>query len=153
MKFHSTLAFASLFVLTVFATSCANNRTNEVKTDDSMVAIEIRNSNEMDIRQAVVETFLVNGYRRENAYGLTFEKKGDLARQIEYASYMGGAAKTRVDVRIEPISATSFLVKVNAFTITHQSTTFGDTERPVGGFRKGNYKDLLQEVQERLTIY
>jgi len=150
MKPFSFLNLASLLLLSITAISCASRRTGQIKTNDSQAAIEIVNSNESDIRQAVIETFLINGYERESSYGLTFMKKGDIARQLEYASFMGGAAMMRVRIRIEPLSSKSFLVKANAFTVTHQDSTFGANERKVRGLRKGHYRNLLEEVQERL---
>ncbi len=132
--------------------SCAS-RNNFVKTKNSLAALEIYNSTDADIRQSVIETFLTNGYQRESTYGLIFVKKGNILRQIEYASYMGGAATMRVKVSIDPISASSHLVKVSAYTVTHQSSTFGDKERKVRGLRKGHYRDLLREVNERLPQY
>ena len=135
--------------------SCASRShpTNIISTDDSLAAIEIRGSTETDIRRAVIETFLTNGYKRETIYGLTFEKKGNLVRQLEYASYMGGSATMRVKVRIESISAISHLVKINAFTVTNQNSTFGANEKSVRGLRKSHYKDLLREVETRLRKY
>jgi len=149
MKTRSTVTLVALCLLCIVANSCAS-RDNFVKTKDSLAAIEIRDSTETNIRQAVIETFLTNGYERESAYGLVFEKKGNIVRQLEYASYMGGAARMRVNVSISPISGTSHLVKVSAFTVTHQGSSFGDKERKVRGFRRSHYKNLLEGVQERL---
>ena len=151
MKSLTLLTLATLLVLTFTAVSCANKRPDQIKTSDSTAAVEIRNSNETDIRYAVVETFLTNGYKRESVYGLTFEKKGDIVRQLEYASAMGGAAKTKVEVSIEVLSARSHLVKVNAYTVTRNSSMFGDETKSVGGFRKGNYRDLLDEIRSRVA--
>ncbi len=143
----------SLSFLALALSSCASKRPNLIKTDDSLAAVEIYNATEADIRHAVIETFLVNGYRKESSYGLTFIKKGNIIRQIEYASYMGGAARMRVNVRIDPISASSHLVKINAYAMTHQGSRFGDEQKKVRGLRKGHYKNLLQEVSTRLQQY
>ncbi len=152
MKKKALLALTALNLLVLSLSSCAN-RPDLIKTDDSLAAVEIRNSTETDIRYAVIETFLTNGYQRESHYGLTFIKKGNILRQVEYASYMGGAARMRVKVRIDPISASSHLVKINAYTMTNQGSRFGDQERKVRGLRKGHYKNLLQEVSDRLQQY
>jgi len=151
MKYYSLFTSASLLLLIASSISCANRRPGQIKTSDSIAAVEIRDSNETDIRYAIIETFLTNGYERDSAFGLTFEKKGDIVRQIEYASYMGGAARTRVQVRIEMLSARSHLVKVSAYTVTHKGSSFGDQKKSVGGFRKGNYRDLLDEVRSRVA--
>ncbi len=150
MKAHSLLALTALSLLAFSLNSCASKKPDLIKTDDSLAAVEIRNSNETDIRYAVIETFLVNGYQRESTYGLTFIKKGNILRQIEYASYMGGAARMRVKVRIEQISSSSHIVKVNAFTMTHRDSSFGAHEQKVRGLRRSHYKNLLQEVSTRL---
>lgn len=154
MKTRSLLALFVLSLLCVTASSCASkgDDIDFIKTGDSLAAIEIHNATDTDIRQAVIETFLTNGYQRESAYGLVFEKKGNIVRQIEYASYMGGAAQMRVNVSITPLSSSSHLVKVSAFTVTHQSSSFGNKERKVRGFRKNHYKNLLEEVHERLQF-
>ncbi|NOX99580.1 MAG: hypothetical protein GXP30_07615 [Verrucomicrobia bacterium] len=152
MKLPTFLAITATCLLCMSATSCAS-RDGFVDTKNSLAALEIQNSTDMDIRQAVIETFLTNGYQRESAYGLIFVKKGDILRQIEYASYMGGAATMRVRVSIDPISASSHLVKVSAYTVTHQSSSFGDKEKKVRGLRKGHYRSLLREVNERLPQY
>lgn len=153
MKQQSLFTLLAMSLLAFSLTSCASKQPDLIKTDDSLAAVEIRNATESDIRHAVIETFLVNGYSKESSYGLTFIKKGNIVRQMEYASYMGGAARMRVKVRIDPISASSHLVKINAYTMTHQGSGFGDEEKKVRGLRKGHYKNLLQEVRTRLQQY
>ena len=157
MKTPSLLTILCTCLFTLTLSSCASNdredEVNLIKVDGSLAAVEIRNATESDIRHAVIETFLTNGYSRDSAYGLTFVKKGNIFRQVEYASYMGGAAQMRVQVRISAITASSHLVKINADTVTHRNSSFGAHEKKVRGLRKGHYRDLLKQVVARLRVY
>lgn len=149
MKIHSPITFASLALLTTLMASCASSP-DHIEIDGTQAAVEIHNASETSISQAVIETFLLNGYQRESSYGLTFEKRGNVVRQLEYASYMGGAAVMRVKVSIEPISSSSHVVTAKAYTVTNQDSTFGASEKPVRGPRKRHYQKLLEQVQARL---
>lgn len=149
MKAHPHITHASLALLITFMASCASSP-DHIDIDGTQAAVEIHNSTETSINQAVIETFLLNGYQRESGYGLTFEKKGNVVRQLEYASYMGGAAVMRVTVSIESISGSSHLVTAKAFTVTNQESTFGASKKRVRGPRKRHYQKLLEEVKERL---
>ena len=149
MKTHPPITFASLALLAALMASCASSP-GHIDIDGAQAAVEIRNSTETGISQAVIETFLLNGYQRESSYGLTFEKRGNVVRQLEYASYMGGAAVMRVRVAIEPISSSSHLVTAKAYTVTNLDSTFGASEKPVRGPRKRHYQKLLEEVRARL---
>ncbi|MCF6311242.1 MAG: hypothetical protein L3J39_02215 [Verrucomicrobiales bacterium] len=157
MKTPSFIALTALSLISLTAISCASKseppEVELLKTDDSLAALEVRNVTELDIRRAVVETFLTNGYQRDNTYSLTFSKKGNIVRQIEYASYMGGAARMKVAVRIQPMSASSFLIKINANTVTHQNSSFGAHKKKVRGLRKGHYRNLLRDINNRLGQY
>lgn len=150
MKTHPLPILASLLLLATFMVSCASSPDDPIEIDGTQAAVEIRNSTETSINQAVIETFLLNGYQRESGYGLTFEKRGNIVRQLEYASYMGGAAVMRVRVSIEPISGSSHLVTAKAFTVTNQDSMFGANEKSVRGPRKRHYQKLLEEVRTRL---
>lgn len=151
MKTHSPITLTSLALLTALMASCASSP-DHIEIDGTQAAVEIHNSTETSISQATIETFLLNGYQRESSYGLTFEKRGDIVRQLEYASYMGGAAVMRVKVSIEPISGSSHLVTAKAYTVTNQGSTFGASEKPVRGPRKRHYQKLLEEVRARLQV-
>lgn len=152
MKAHPLITLASLALLITFMASCASSpdEVDEIKIDGRQAAVEIRNSSETDINRAVIETFLLNGYQRESGYGLTFQKRGNIVRQLEYASYMGGAAVMRVQVSIEQISGSSHLVTAKAYTVTDQDSMFGANEKSVRGPRKRHYQKLLEEVRARL---
>ena len=150
---RSLFTLAAPYLLTIIITSCATSSPPQIEVDDAMTVIEITDTNPDAIRRAVIETFLANGYQRESIYGLVFEKRGNIVRQLEYASYMGGSALTRVKIRIDPISANSHLVKADAFIVTGKYATLEDNEKPVRGPRKRHYKNLLEEVRERLKYY
>ncbi len=149
MKIQLSVSLAALTLLTSLLASCASSP-DHIEVEGTQAAVEIHNSSETRISQAVIETFLLNGYQRESGYGLTFEKKGNVVRQLEYASYMGGAAVMRVKVSIEQISASTHLVAAKAYTVTNQDSMFGAKEKSVKGPRKRHYRKLLEEVQARL---
>lgn len=152
-----TPSLIALSLISLTALSCASKtelpEVELIKTDDSLTAVEVRNVTELDISRAVVETFLINGYQRDNTYSLTFTKKGNIVRQLEYASYMGGSAQMKVAVQIQPMSASSFLIKISANTVTYQDSSFGSRKKKVRGLRKGHYRNLLRDISHRLGQY
>ena len=79
----------------------------------------------------------------------TFEKEGTKMNTLIYGGWTG-KIWVRVKVYIEPLDASEFLLRCDAFMVGDHGDAFVEEEHKLTKVRRGDYQELLKEVKTAL---
>ena len=146
MKWIILKALLPGFLLVALLSGCKSTDTAKV---GSLASIDITGHSLPEVRQAVVETFLLNGYSQKS--GLTFDKQGTNWDTVAYGNWSGNAVWYRMKVSVVPRPGGTCVVACDAYLIRDHGEGFMEEEQRLVASKRGDAMKLLEEVKTRLS--
>lgn len=115
----------------------------------SLASIEITGHSLAEVRQSVVDVFLLNGYSQKS--GLTFEKQGTNWDTVAYGTWSGGAVWYRMKASVIPRPGGACVVACDAYLIRDHGEGFMEEEQRLVAAKRDDCMKLLEEVRSRLN--
>jgi len=140
------------FVLAVLVPGLVACTSSAKRGGGKLAWVNIEGHSRPEIQQAVEQVLKKNGFDLvTGGPEMVFDRKAGGMKTLAYSSLSGKGVYSRVKITIDNDGVGGHVVGLNAYVVRDRGDPVFEDEQKLLTFSKGEYQELLNQVQQQLT--